>query len=180
MARVDPRHDIGESIDSRYVVLLMDKDGLDFTHQASEGLYSVFSIGHEALGHVAASALSSGGLYKPFDIGIQAYEALAGTNYSPTGEVQTGIDAATPPDADDVFSSRRAVAAFANTVTSESDFEELLDESRTVMVAEAKVLTDIITEITEAHLGHDKGAVEIALKGAATIRALHVHAATHK
>lgn len=180
MARIDIRQDIGPVIEQDYILSFMDADLLEVSHQMSENFYPVFAVSHEALGRVGASAFDSGGLYQPFDLGIKTYEALAGTNYSAFDELPPGAESVDPDDFSDAFSARHTAAAFAATVSDETAFLDMLDLSREQMTGDAPVLTDMVTEIADKHLDHDKASVKLALKGASVMRAMHIYSVTHQ
>ena len=143
---------------------LQDREVFEWMHQMGEVGNYLFALGHKTLKIAAEPSIDNNLLTAAFLTGVEAYEIIAGT---------LSTDSYADDDERPVVVS--GLYAFIGDIKKPEDFFAKADFARERLETDAPQLTEVIHEVTSRRVNHDKVAEQFALRGAAVLRAMHIH-----
>lgn len=179
MARIDIRQDIGPSMDEEYVSLFVaDRQALEIAHQQAESAYPIFQFGHKTLSTIRDQLYDSQEENRSIDLGAMTYEVLAAHNYDYSDD-DWSVEELLNPKRDaglEVTTAYRAVIDYVSQSQDEGSAEYMLNRAGETMLFDAPKLTQVVSRVVGNHVKQDAELVQLALKGAAAMRAMHIGA----
>lgn len=148
---------------------LQNKDNFEWMHAIGEKTNYFYSIGHKAIELAAKPSLDDPYSINSLLVGVKAYEVVGGL----AAEIEDEAELYFNQDA------MQAVIAgslqFTDDIKQSDDFFKKVDYAQTRMKEDAPRLTEIVGEVAGCHVKHDEVGLDLALKGAATLRAMQIY-----
>lgn len=156
--------DLPDYFPSDLELRLQDRKTFELLHQMGETNNYLFALGHKTLQLAAEPSIDNDYLTAALLAGVEAYEIVAAT---------------VTPDTYSDEAQRPVVVSslydFIGDIKKPEDFYAKAEYAKERLEADAPRLTEVIHEVTSPRVNRDKVAEQFALRGAATLRAMHIY-----